>query len=94
MVLTPDLQLLIAAGIGFLVTAGLKDLSAWLGKDFSSLASAITGALVTMAVALANSLLALVPAQYQQAVALTMSLLVAVLSAFGIHGSLKSLRPQ
>ena len=94
MVLSPDLQLLIAAGLGFLVTAGLKDLSSWLGTDFSSLASAITATLVTLAVALSNALLSMVPAQYQPVVATVMTLIVAVFAAFGIHGTIKSLRPQ
>ena len=92
--LSPELQVLLAGLVGFIVTAGLKDLSSWLGKDFTSLASAITGTLVTVVVALANQALALVPAQYQQSVSIAMTLIVAVLSAFGIHGTLKSLRSQ
>jgi hypothetical protein len=106
MVLTPELQLALAGLVGFLVTAGIKDFALFLGAalsklfkkeislDFSSLASVLTGTLVTLVVVSANSALALVPANLQPIVLAAMPVLVAILSAFGIHGTIKSLRPN
>jgi hypothetical protein len=91
--LSPELAALLAAGIGFLVTAGLKDLGSRIGVDFTSLASGITGAIVTAAVFFANNLLAMVPAQLQPVAVALMPALVAVFAAYGIHGTAKSLRP-
>ena len=86
-----EIVLLLSAGIGFLVTNGLKSLfPSW---NISGTASQITAALVTCLVALGNQGLALVPAQYQQVVLTVFTLIVSVLGAYGIHYSLKS-KPQ
>jgi len=87
-----EIVVLIAAGIGFLVTNGLKSLfPKW---DISGAASQITAALVTCVVALGNQLLAFVPAQYQQVVVTVFALIVSVLGAFGMHYTLKQQRAK
>lgn len=88
-----ELQALIAAGIGFLVTAGLKSLSALLKADISGWASVITGGLVTSAVYFFNALLSAVPTAAQPSVAIALTLLVSILSAFGIARTVKKLQP-
>jgi ABC-type Na+ efflux pump permease subunit len=83
-----EIVVLLAAGIGFLVTNGLKSLfPTW---DISGSAAQITAAFVTVVVALANQGLALVPVQYQQVVLTVFTLIITVLGAFGIHYSFKS----
>jgi ABC-type Na+ efflux pump permease subunit len=83
-----EIVVLLAAGIGFLVTNGLKSL--FPNWDISGSAAQITAAFVTVVVALANQGLALVPVQYQQVVLTVFTLIVTVLGAFGIHYSLKA----
>ena len=86
MQLPNEIVLLLSAGIGFLVTNGLKSLfPKW---DISGSAAQITAALVTCFVALGNQGLALVPVEYQQVVLTIFTLIVAVLGAFGVHYSL------
>jgi hypothetical protein len=80
-----EIQAVIAAGIGFIVTEGLKALSQVLGKDISGAGAAITAALVTAVIVFANALLAIVPAEYQSLAQALLGVLVAVLGAFGIH---------
>jgi hypothetical protein len=92
MVLTSELQALVAAGIGFLITAGLKSLGDAVGIELSSLASGLTATVVTAVVFFSNGLLAMVPVDSQPIVSALMLLIVAVFGAFGIHGTLKSLR--
>ena len=83
--LTPELQALLAALIGFAVTAGLKDLGKVVGVDFTSVASAVTGALVTGIVFFANALLAQLPANVQPIAVVVMPLLAAIFAAYGVH---------
>lgn len=90
--LTDAIILLLTAGIGFLVTNGLKALIP--GADISGVAAKVTAALVTAFIALANFGLAFVPVQYHDAVMAVFALIVSILGAYGIHYSLKSLRPQ
>lgn len=85
-----DMQTLIAAAIGYLVTEGLKSLSALLGRDLSGSSAAISAALVTAFVLFAEAMLSAVPDSYQPIVRALMSLLVAVFGAFGIHRLKKS----
>jgi hypothetical protein len=80
-----EIVILISAGIGFLVTNGLKSLfPAW---NISGVAAQITVALVTCVVALANQGLAFVPAQYQQVVVTAFTLIISILGAYGVHYS-------
>lgn len=91
--LPTELQALIAAGIGYLVTQGLKSLSTLLKADLSGWGSAITGALVTAVVYFFNALLSAIPVPAQQPVSIALLLIVAILSAFGIHRTVKGFRP-
>lgn len=85
-----EIVVLIAAGIGFIVTNGLKSLfPKW---DISGASAQVTAALVTCVVSLANMGLALIPEQYRPIAATIFTLLISVLGAFGIHYSLKSRR--
>lgn len=84
-----ELVLLLSAGIGFLVTNGLKSL--FPNLDISGTAAKITAAVVTCVVALANQGLALVPVEYQQIVTTVFTLIVVVLGAFGVHYSMKKM---
>jgi hypothetical protein len=88
MELPNDLVLLISAGIGFLVTNGLKAL--FPNLDISGVAAKVTAAVVTSVVALASWGLTFVPEQYRQVVSSIFTLIIVVLSAFGIHYSLKA----
>ena len=85
-----EIVILISAGIGFLVTNGLKSLfPKW---DISGAAAQITVALVTCVVALANQSLAFIPTQYHQIVVTVFTLLVSILGAYGVHYSLNKQR--
>lgn len=91
--LPSPLQGIIAAGIGYLVTAGLKSLSALLKKDISGWGSVITGGLVTSTVYFFNALLSAVPEAAQPTVAISLTLLVSILSAYGIAATMKKFQP-
>ena len=80
-----ELQALIAAGVIFLVTEGLKDVGGWFHVDLSGLAAGIAATLVAVVVAFLNGLLGQLPAQYAQQVTLALALLVSILGAFGVH---------
>jgi len=92
--LPTELQALLAAGIGFLVTAGIKSLSTLLKKDLSGWASVLTASIVTTVVYFFNAILSAVPANAAPSVAIALTLLVSILSAFGVHNTIKSLRPK
>lgn len=84
-----ELQALIAAGIGFLVTEGLKALSSLFGKDLGGVGAAITAALVSAVVLFVNALIAIIPPEYAPVVQSVLALLVAVFGAFGVHRQVK-----
>lgn len=85
-----ELQLLITAGIGYLVTNGLKALfPSW---DISGTSAKITAALTTCVIALANQGLTFIPPAYQPVAVAVFGLLVSVLGAYGIHFSVKQSR--
>jgi hypothetical protein len=88
-----ELQAIVAAGIGFLVTAGLKSLSVLMKKDISGWASVVTGGLVTSAVYFLNAILSTVPDAAQPSVAIGLTLLVSILSAFGVAATVKKFQP-
>ncbi len=88
------LQALIAAGIGFLVTAGLKSLSTLLKSDISGWGSVITGGLTTSVIFFLNALLSAVPEPAQPSVAVGLTLLVTILSAFGLARTVKGFQPK
>lgn len=84
-----EIQMLIAAGVAFLVTQGLKSISEFIGFDISGIGSMITAALVSAVIVFANALLGAVPPEAQQTVQAIFGLLVALLGAFGIHKTVK-----
>lgn len=88
-----ELQALIASGIGFLVTAGLKSLSSLLGKDLSGWGAALTASIVTTTVLFFDALLSAVPAAAAPSVAIALTLLVSILGAFGVHKTVKGFQP-
>jgi len=92
--LPTELQALLAAGIGFLVTAGLKSLSLLLGKDLSGWGAVLTGSIVTTVVYFFNALLSAVPPEAAPSVSIALTLLVSILSAFGIHKTVKGFQPK
>jgi len=91
--LPTELEALLAAGIGFLVTAGLKSLSQLLGKDLSGWGAAFTASIVTTVIYFFNALLSAVPPEAAQSVAIALTLLVSILSAFGVHKTVKGFQP-
>lgn len=91
--LPTELEALLAAGIGYLVTAGLKSLSGLLGKDLGGWAAALTASIVTTVVYFFNALLSAVPAAAAPSVAIALTLLVSILSAFGVHKTIKGFQP-
>jgi len=88
-----ELQAMLAAGIGFLVTAGLKSLSVLLKKDISGWGSVITGGIVTSVMYFFTAILSAVPVAAQPSVTIGLTLLVAILSAFGVASTVKKFQP-
>jgi len=89
-----ELQAILAAGIGFLVTAGLKSLSVLLKTDISGWGSVITGGLVTSCIYFFNAILSAVPAAAQTPVSVTLTLIVSILSAYGVAATMRKLQPK
>jgi len=84
-----ELQALLAAVIGYLVTQGLKSLSALLNADLNGWAAAITASVVTTVIYFFHAILSAVPASAQPSVAITLTLIVSILGAFGVHSAVK-----
>lgn len=80
-----DFKVILAGAIGWIVTEGLKALGKLVNVDLSGNAAAVTGALVTAFVFFSDLLLAKIPPQYDPVVSSVFALLVAILSAYGIH---------
>jgi hypothetical protein len=91
--LPAELQALLAMGIGFLVTQGLKSLSKLLGVDLSGWGAAITASIVTTTIYFLHAILSAVPASAAPSVAIGLTLLVSVLGAFGVHATIKGFQP-
>lgn len=89
----PALQALIAAGIGYLVTQGLKSLSKLFNKDIGGWGAVLTASVVTCVIYFFNALLSAVPENAVQIVSIGLTLLVAILSAFGVHYTFKGFQP-
>jgi hypothetical protein len=88
-----ELQAMLAAGIGFLVTAGLKSLSVLLNKDISGWGSVITGGLATSVIYFFTAILSAVPVAAQPSVTIALTLLVSIVSAFGVASTVKKFQP-
>jgi hypothetical protein len=85
-----ELQAMVAALIGYLVTQGIKSLSAMIGSDLSGWSAALTASVVTTIIYLITALLSAIPVSAQPSVAIGLTLLVSILGAFGIHNTVKS----
>ena len=91
----PDaLQGLIAVGIGFLVTQGMKSVFMKSGGDLTGAAAMITGGLVTSAVSFGNFLLSLVPAAYVEPTSIVLTLVVSIFGVFGLHYSYANIKSK
>jgi len=91
----PDaLQGLIAVGVGFLVTQGLKAMFVKNGLDLSGVAAQITGGIVTSIIAFGNFLLSLVPAAYVDPVSIILTLIVSLFGVAGLHYSYSALKSR
>lgn len=88
-----ELQALIAMGIGYLVTQGLKSISRLIGTDLSGWGAAITASIVTTVIYFLSALLSAIPASAQPSVAIGLTLLVSILGAFGVHATIKGFQP-
>ncbi len=75
----------------FLITAGLKDLFALFGKEIAGKATAFIAALTAATLTFVNSALAALPADWQTPVAAVLSIAATLVSAFGLHRTLRSL---
>jgi hypothetical protein len=91
--LPAELQALIAMGIGYLVTQGLKSLSKLVGVDLSGWGAAIAASIVTTVIYFFNALLSAVPANAAPSVSIGLTLLVSILGAFGVHATVKGFQP-
>lgn len=91
--LPTELQALLAAGIGYLVTQGLKSLSKLLKVDLSGWGAALAASIVTTVVYFFTALLSAIPASAQPSVAIGLTLLVSILGAFGVHSTVKGFQP-
>lgn len=91
--LDPNLQLIIVGLITMLVTEGLKVVSGWMGLDLSGAGAAVTAGVVALILTFLGALLGLVPPEYHEIAKAVMSLLVVLLSAFGVHSRFKKLEP-
>jgi hypothetical protein len=88
-----ELQALIAMGIGYLVTQGLKSLGRLVKVDLSGWGAAITASIVTAVIYFLHALLSAIPAAAQPSVAIGLTLLVSILGAFGVHTTVKGFQP-
>jgi hypothetical protein len=87
----PTVAVLITLLVGFLVTQGLKSLSNLLGFDLSGYGAAVVAAVVTLLVGVFNGLIPLIPANIAPLIEPAAALIIAILGAFGVHYSIKSL---
>jgi len=75
----------IKAFLTFAITQGIKAVLALFGKDMSGMTSAVAAVVVGSILFFIEGVLALVPAEYADSVSAFLALVVALLSAFGIH---------
>jgi hypothetical protein len=80
-----DLKLILTPFVAFLVTEGLKALGALFHIDLSGHAATVTAAVAAALFLFADSLLALIPAQFEPFAEGLLTFLYVILSAYGIH---------
>ena len=86
-----SLPLEIKGLLTFLITQGVKAFLALFGKDMSGVTAAVVAVIVGSTVFFIDGVLALVPVEYVDSVGAFLTLLVSLLSAFGIHYSYKNI---
>ena len=84
-----ELQALLVVALTYLVTEGLKIVSGWFHGDLSGAASVIAAGLVAAVLGFANALLALIPPEFEPIANAVMQLLIVLLSAMGVHRTLR-----
>lgn len=87
----PWLGVLLVGAVTFIVTAGLKSLSATFGVDLSGKASAITAAIVLALIEIINTTLSTIPPTAIPSVTAGITFLFTLFSAFGFAGLLKKI---
>lgn len=80
-----ELKVLLGIFITFVVTQGLKTLSAKLNYDLSGYAAQVTAALVGSVLVLVNAIASNVPAEFAPVVNQLLILIVVVLGSFGAY---------
>lgn len=86
-----SLPIEIKAVIAYLITQGLKSLSAIFGGDISGKWSAVVAAVVSAVLLFLEAILGLVPEDYVEIVNGFLAFLVVVLSSYGVHYTYKNL---
>jgi len=92
--LDPQLQLLILAGVTYVVVEGLKALGGVLGFDLSGAAAAVTAGAMAVILAALSGVLALIPPEYHEIAQVVMTLIVSIFGSFGVHRLVKAFKPE
>ena len=85
-----ELQVIIIGFLTMILTQGLKALANLVGKDFSGWASALVAVVVAASVLFIQGLVGMVPPEYYDVAASIFAVILASLSAFGIHYTRKN----
>ena len=88
MIVTLPLEL--KAALTYFTTQGIKAVLGLFGKDMAGMTAAITAVIVGTLLFFIEGAIALVPVEYADTVGAFLALLVSLLSAFGLHYSVKS----
>ncbi len=85
-----SLPIELKAALTYFITQGIKAVLNLVGKDMEGFASAIAAVAVGSLLFFIEGALALVPAEYLDSVSAIFALAVSLLSAFGLHYTVKS----
>lgn len=85
----PVLDMLVFAGVSWIVTEGLKSLSKLTKTPLIGKATAITGAVVYIIVALVDSFFGAIPPEFQDTTRNVLTLVVGLLAMYGYAGKTK-----
>ena len=89
MIVTLPIEL--KAALTFFITQGIKSVLNLVGKDMEGILAAVAAVTVGASLFFIEGALALVPEQYIEATASFLALLVLLMSAFGLHYTVKSI---
>ena len=90
LVIPAELRVVLVGFVTYLLTQGLKALAGLLGKDFSGWAAAVVAIVVGSIMFFLDGIVASIPVEYHDVVAGAFGLIIAVLSAFGVHYARKN----